>query len=461
MFEHSGPLLGFYGDDFTGSTDAMEALAVNGVETLLFLRTPSQQEVQAIRGKVAAMGIAGISRSQDPAQMDASLPTPFNALKALQAPLVHYKVCSTFDSAPQVGNIGRAIEIGRACFPPSGTANATPLIVGAPQLRRYTAFGHLFAAAGESCWRIDRHPTMSVHPVTPMREADLLRHLSLQTALRSGLLDFPTLQRPDAASLFEQAMADSDMLLIDVLDAASQRSAGELLWQAAMRQPGHTLFCAGSSGVEYALIHAWRAAGLLPTAAPTWHAGPVDAIAAVSGSCSPVTARQIQQAHADGFACIRVATDCLLEDGAAIQETARVSQAMKDALAKGRSVLAYTAQGPDDPAIAVFNQQAAASRFTKGEALEQVGRQLGAILRNVVHDTGIKRIAVAGGDTSGQVVQALGLTALRMQTPLTPGAPLCAAYTQPDASPTLEVALKGGQLGSEQFFSNVRSGRVL
>src|SRR5690606_20482518 len=137
-----------------------------------------------------------------------------------------------------------------------------------------------------------------------------------------------------------------------------QRSAGELLWQAAVRQPGQTLFCAGSSGVEYALIHAWRAAGLLPAVAPSWQAGAVDAIAAVSGSCSPITGRQIEQARADGFVCIRVAAERLLDDAAATQETARVSQAMKDALAAGHSTLAYTAQGPDDPAIALFNQHA-------------------------------------------------------------------------------------------------------
>ena len=101
-------------------------------------------------------------------------PPAFAWLKALGAAVCHYKVCSTFDSSPAVGNIGRAIEIGRRVF---GQA-AVPLLVGAPQLKRYTAFGNLFAAYRGETYRIDRHPVMSRHPVTPMDEADLLVHLS-------------------------------------------------------------------------------------------------------------------------------------------------------------------------------------------------------------------------------------------------------------------------------------------
>ena len=102
------PALGFYGDDFTGSTDAMEALAVGGVDTLLFLRTPDVAEIDAARSRYAAVGIAGISRSKDPSWMIDKLPEPYLALKRLGAPLIHYKVCSTFDSSPSVGNIGTA-----------------------------------------------------------------------------------------------------------------------------------------------------------------------------------------------------------------------------------------------------------------------------------------------------------------------------------------------------------------
>ena len=114
--------------------------------------------------------------------MDGRAPAAhFAWLKGLDARFCHYKVCSTFDSSPDVGNIGRAIEIGRRVF----GQRVTPLVVGAPQLKRYTAFGHLFAGYQGQTYRIDRHPVMSRHPVTPMDEADLRIHLSRQTDLPS------------------------------------------------------------------------------------------------------------------------------------------------------------------------------------------------------------------------------------------------------------------------------------
>lgn len=453
----NAPALAFLGDDFTGSTDAMQALAVQGVPTLLFLRTPDAAALAAARGRYAAIGIAGVSRSQGPAWMDAHLPGAYAALRASGATLVHYKVCSTFDSSPTVGNIGRAIELGRAAFP-SPVARATPVIVGAPALRRYTAFGHLFAAGGERVWRIDRHPTMAAHPVTPMAEADLLRHLAAQTALRGGLFDFTQAGLPDAAARHAQAMAAHEILLMDVLDDATLSVVGALLWQAAQAQPRHPLFCVGSSGVEYALIAAWRQAGLSrqgADAAPP-RAAPVAAIAAVSGSCSPVTAAQIAQAARDGFACLRVAPETLLDDVAA--SGAELGARMLAALSDGQSVLAYTAQGPDDPAIAAFRAVLRARGLEEADALARVGQALGIALRAAAQGAGLRRVAVAGGDTSGQVMQAMGISALRLHAAFAPGVPLCEACAPAADPPGLQVALKGGQMGGEGFFGDVRAG---
>src|SRR6218665_2756544 len=153
------PLLSYYGDDFTGSTDVMEALASNGVETTLFLGIPSDAMRERFKS-CRAIGIAGTSRSETPEWMEANLGPAFTWLKSLQADICHYKVCSTFDSAPKVGNIGKAIEIGKALF----GQPFVPVVVGAPQLKRYTAFGHLFAAYQGQVYRIDRHPVMSRHP---------------------------------------------------------------------------------------------------------------------------------------------------------------------------------------------------------------------------------------------------------------------------------------------------------
>ncbi len=124
--------LSYYGDDFTGSTDVMESMSLHGMRTALFTRIPAPEEQARFQG-YDAIGIAGTSRSQTPEWMDEHLPRHFQWLKQQGARFCHYKVCSTFDSAPHVGNIGRAIEIGRRVFGQS----VTPLVVGAPQLRAF------------------------------------------------------------------------------------------------------------------------------------------------------------------------------------------------------------------------------------------------------------------------------------------------------------------------------------
>eukprot|EP01031_Cornospumella_fuschlensis_P021837 gene21837-26773_t len=130
------PLISYYGDDFTGSTDVMEALASNGVDTVLYLKRPSAVTAERFRD-ARAVGLAGTSRSESPDWMDVHLAEAFAWLATLEAELCHYKVCSTFDSRPEIGSIGRAIEIGARIF----GNRTTSLLVGAPQIRRYTAFG--------------------------------------------------------------------------------------------------------------------------------------------------------------------------------------------------------------------------------------------------------------------------------------------------------------------------------
>ena len=120
-----GPLIAFYGDDYTGSSAAMEALTFAGLPTILFLELPTPERLAAslhFRG----MGTAGVARSKDTAWMDQNLPPVFETIGNIGAPIAHYKVCSTFDSSPQIGSIGRAID---PAVPRLGGAWA-PLLVG-------------------------------------------------------------------------------------------------------------------------------------------------------------------------------------------------------------------------------------------------------------------------------------------------------------------------------------------
>ena len=129
-----------------------------------------------------AIGIAGESRSRNPQWMSRNLPAIFRAMRRLGAPVNHYKVCSTFDSSPTNRQHRPRHGTGPHCL----WLGAVPIVVGAPRLGRAVVFGNLFAESEGAMYRIDRHPTMRHHPVTPMTEADFRLHLAQQTHCESA-----------------------------------------------------------------------------------------------------------------------------------------------------------------------------------------------------------------------------------------------------------------------------------
>ncbi|TCR98633.1 four-carbon acid sugar kinase family protein [Rhizobium sp. BK418] len=438
-------LVSYYGDDFTGSTDVMEALAINGIAPVLFLGIPGQALLNRFRN-CRAIGIAGTSRSETPAWMQQHLSPVFEWLKRLDASICHYKVCSTFDSAPEVGNIGKAIEIGRAIF----EQTLVPVIVGAPQLKRYTAFGHLFAAYQGRVFRIDRHPVMSRHPVTPMHEADLALHLCKQTELPVSLADLALLSAPDADAKIDQMIADlSGILLLDVDSAESQAAAGRQLKRIAAAKGS---FVAGSSGIEYALINAWRDEGLIGPGVEFQSPGKVERVAVVSGSVSPTTERQIRTAIAEGFHDIPLDPLALIGANAEATQNVAVAAGLA-ALKAGRSVILHTALGPSADRGADIDQLPGARH--------RLGQALGTILRRLVETERLSRAVIAGGDTSSHALKELRVDALTTLLPLpqTPGSPLCTAHGSYAPTDGLQIALKGGQVGSDGYFAQIRDGR--
>jgi len=447
---HLTLLLAYYGDDFTGSTDALEALTLAGVPTVLFFQTPDAQALRRFP-QVRAVGLAGHARGRSPDWMHEHLAPALQALAALGAPVLHYKVCSTFDSSPAIGSIGCAIDIGVPLMPGSWS----PMVVGVPRLGRYTAFGHLFAMAQGKGWRLDRHPTMSRHPVTPMAEGDLAVHLGAQTTRRRTLVDFTQLKAGAGDSALQAATSGDDqpVVLIDVLDDETLREAGRLVWQ----HRGAGVFSASSSGLSYALATHWQSIGEIAGPAVLPPAGPVPAIAVVSGSCSPVTAGQIDWALGHGFAGHRLSPEALLTD-----ESAAVSEAVAAACAAldhGKCPLVYTARGPDDPAVQQFAEHARAAGLSREDAALRTGQALARVMQGLLdRRPGLRRVAVAGGDSSGEVAAALGVLALTMQARLAPGAPLCRAWSDRPERDGLELVLKGGQMGEPDFFGRVRDG---
>lgn len=445
-------LLAYYGDDFTGSTDALEALTTSGVETVLFTEPPSA-EMLARFPKVGAIGVAGNSRAMSPEQMDQALPGVFESLLARGPAIVHYKVCSTFDSSPQIGSIGRAVEIGHRLF----QNRSVPLVVGAPHLQRYCLFANLFARSGldSPVYRLDRHPTMREHPVTPMTEADLRVHLSHQTSLPVRLVDVLTLNR-GAAAAAKAMQGEAGVVLFDTLTNEHLTTIGQLIWATHEREQ-KPLFVAGSSGVESALTNHWQASGLVPSEfkgfAPLQ---PVDRVVVISGSCSPVTGRQIAWALASGFAEVPLDT-ARLDQSSALEAAIRdVAKRVATELDAGRSVIVHTSRGPDDDRIATIKQS-----LPHGLNAGSLGVILGRILGDVLRSRPVRRVAVAGGDTSGAVAREIGIDSLEMVGTLAPGAPLCVARSRHAEVEGVQFTFKGGQVGHDDFFGTLlRGGRI-
>ncbi|TDF98743.1 four-carbon acid sugar kinase family protein [Paenibacillus piri] len=449
MTKEDGLLLAFYGDDFTGSADAMESLSASGYRTVLFLETPTPEMIERFDG-IRCIGVAGTSRAKRPADMEQELRPVFRRLAEMKVPIVHYKTCSTFDSSPEVGSIGRAIEVAREYF--SGQ-EVIPLLAGAPPLGRYTLFGHHFANIQHTVYRLDRHPVMSKHPITPMGESDLRIHLGEQTSEYIGLMNILELDgsMDTVRERFKEKLGHPGILLFDVLDDERLSVAGRLIWETA---GDRSSFVVGSSGIGYALKSYWQSAGFEPGS----HQKPVsvkpsDQVLAVSGSCSMVTRHQIENALEQGFHGIKIPAEQIVKSGSTPREL--LDQAIS-LLQAGYSVIMYTAMGPDDESIAETRKHFNEMGMEDFQSGEHIGGQLGRWMREIVLATGVRRIIIAGGDTSGFVTRQLGVYGLEMMIPVSPGAPLCRAYSTDEKMNGMEVALKGGQLGSPDYFVKVR-----
>ena len=443
----SGTLIAWYGDDYTGAAAVMEVLTFSGLPSVLFLDIPTPERLAPF-AEYRGIGVAGSARSRGPDWMDEHLPPVFGFLAGLDAPVTHYKICSTLDSSPTVGSIGRAVEIALDHV----HADWIGLLVAAPAIGRYQAFGNLFAAAGDAVHRLDRHPVMSRHPVTPMEEADVCRHVAQQTDLATGLVPLTEMQSGAAAtSALEQARkAGARLIALDAVDLSTLSQSGRLIWEFG----GTPTLAVGSQGVEYALVRHWQDAGLIPADPPLPSVGRVDRMAVVAGSVSAITDAQIAWAEANGFSGHRIDPQMALETGHAKRNW--ISSQVDAALKAGASPIVFSARGPDDPRIAAFREAAATAGLGMEEANARLGAALGEILAGLTERGGYSRAAIAGGDTSSHATNLLGVHALTAIAATIPGAALCRAHR--DDNTPLELALKGGQMGAPDFFGRIRAG---
>ncbi|PWW00284.1 uncharacterized protein YgbK (DUF1537 family) [Hoeflea marina] len=410
----------FVGDDFTGASDTLAAWATAGARVRLFLDPAAAARSGAGLDIVGiATGLRGLSARRIGAEMEDIAAS----LSGLDPAFVHYKVCSTFDSSPDTGSIGTAVRALEAAFDPA----LTLVVGGQPSLGRYCLFGHLFARAADGeVHRIDRHPVMRRHPVTPMAESDLSLHLGAQGLDGIRKLDMTLLARgPEAlaAPLRAGIEGAGGRFLLDAATPADLACIGAALGALAASRP---ILVIGASGVVEALSAIAPAPG---ATAPAASPAPSGACLVVAGSQSSVTEAQV--ANARSFAREPLPPE-IMHDAEAL---ARLVGNVCTRLRQGQAVLVHTLPG------ARYRLDAAGLTAALVDLVASVAAQVG-----------IARLGVAGGDTSSAICQRLGFSSIGFGSDIDPGVSLCSGTHADPRLDGMELMLKGGQMGGVDLF---------
>jgi uncharacterized protein YgbK (DUF1537 family) len=355
------------------------------------------------------------------------------AFAQLQVPWVQYKCCSTFDSAAHTGSLGYAIglmkEVWPDCFVPVHSAT--------PEFGRYTLFGHHFARAGNEVYRLDKHPVMSVHPVTPMHESELAKVLLTQGFQTDHVLDVRQLdQHQTAPELLTKMLASHHSAVVDGYTQQQVVTAAAALWRLSQQRQ----ICAmAAQGLAHGLGQHLRESHHTQLQAPKQQLLPTDRLLVLSGSCSALSAAQIDHAEQAGFVCLRLSNDASLD---------AVQTRMLKALSAGQSVVVFTARGREQT-----------HDWPAGQLVQRIGACFAKLADAALRQTALTRLVVAGGDSSSYTMRALGAEALQIKAShFAQNAHFAALVSAKSHIHGKEVLLKGGQVGDAQLYSLVLKG---
>ena len=423
------PLLGCIADDFTGATDLANMLVRGGMRTVQTIGVPAaNSNIQSIEAD--ALVVALKSRTIDAADAVAQSLAALEWLRAQGCRQFFFKYCSTFDSTDK-GNIGPVADALLDALSPIG--GGTPFTIACPAFPengRTIYRGHLFV--GDV---LLNESGMEHHPLTPMTDANLVRVLQRQTQSKVGLV------RYDAVAQGAQAVRASidalrhDGVRMAIADAVSDADL-YTLGEACADLPLIT----GGSGVALGLPGNFRRAGLLDDAADAGELPRVEGASAVlAGSASKATNAQVA-AWRDTRPAFRIDPLAAARGEPVVEQALAFARDHMNA-AQPQPVLIYATASPDEV-------KATQRELGVAQAGELVERTLAAIARGL-HDLGVRKFVVAGGETSGAVVQALDVEMLRIGKQIDPGVPATATI---GAEP-LALALKSGNFGAVDFFA--------
>ena len=412
-------LLGCIADDFTGATDLANNLVRGGMRTLQTIGVPAARLAADVDAVVVALKSRTIAAADAVAQALAAL----EWLKGAGCRQFYFKYCSTFDSTPQ-GNIGPVAE---ALMEALGAkiAIACPAF---PTNARTIYMGNLFVGEVPLSESGMRH-----HPLTPMTDANLVRVLQAQSRGTVGLVAWSTVAAGAAAIRARFAALQAEGVRLAVVDAINDAD----LHAIAAACAEHPLITAGS-GVALGLPDNFRRAGLLPPRADAAALPQAPGRAAViSGSCSQATNGQVAHWIDSGRPALRIDPRAIAGGGDVVADVLRQAEA---ALRAG-PVLFYATATPEEVKSVQAELGVAAAGAMVEQALARIAQALVA--------RGVTRLVVAGGETAGAVVQALGIEALKIGPQIDPGVP----WTATQGTHPLLLALKSGNFGTRDFFA--------
>ena len=416
-------ILGVIADDFTGATDVASMLVRAGMRTVQTIGVPQGDIPPEVAGADAVV-VALKSRTTPAADAVADSLAALRWLQAAGARQFYFKVCSTFDSTP-AGNIGPVAEALMAAL---GTTQ-TLVCPAFPENGRTVFRGHLFVGD-----ELLSDSGMRHHPLTPMSDSNLVRWMQQQCQRRVGLLRHDVVARGAAAIAERLASLQADGVAHVVGDAVDNDALRQLAAGA-----GHLPLWVAGSGLALGLPQVLADRGWVTLDA---HAADLDALtgpaAVLAGSCSTATQGQVARWIAAGRPALRI-------DPLAL---ARGEPIATDALAWARAQDSAPLLYATADAATLASTQAALGVAEAGALVEHA---LAHIARGLV-DAGTRRLVVAGGETSGAVVQALDVHTLRIGAAICPGVPWTQAVRGTGQAP-LQLALKSGNFGGPEFFT--------
>ncbi len=421
MTEPTGPLLGCIADDITGATDLAINLAQGGFRVVQVLEIPNADQIRQLEADAVVVALK--IRSVDPGEAIAQSTAALANLRAGGCLRYFYKYCSTFDSTPR-GNIGPIAENLLKELSESQTIFCPAF----PRNGRTVYQGHLFVQS-----QLLNECGMQNHPLNPMKDSNLKRLLAEQTTLPVGLVDFEAVN--DGSGSVRSALKklrESNTPL-----AITDCCHDEHLVNTAHGVVDLTLLT-GGSGIARFLPEAYRQAGLIEKTdhipAPPLLAG---GSAILSGSCSQATNRQVEYMKSR---CPSRA----LDTGELMEDSAKAMAELSDWIEKQNltsPIMIYSTSPPET----VKQLQ---TRWGVNAVASQVEDSLGELAKILVENNGVRKLVVAGGETSGAVANALGVKAIRIGPEICPGVP----WTECSHPTHLALAFKSGNFGSDDFF---------